>query len=68
MMTYGDGVHDLNIKELLSFHIKTGKTATVTCVLFEQNKGVLNINGNLITSFREKSIYDSSRVKVIQAL
>ena len=62
MLTYGDGVCDLDIGELLSFHKRMGKIATITCVLFEQNKGVLDIDNDLITSFREKSVTDSSRV------
>jgi glucose-1-phosphate cytidylyltransferase len=32
MLTYGDGVSDINIKELIKFHFKHGKTATVTAV------------------------------------
>ncbi|MBP3297185.1 MAG: NTP transferase domain-containing protein, partial [Lachnospiraceae bacterium] len=43
MLTYGDGVCDVNIADLLSFHKKHGKTATLTSVRMEQQKGVLNI-------------------------
>lgn len=60
MMTYGDGVCDVNIRELLEFHKKHGKIATLTTVMLEQQKGVLNIGGdNAIKSFREKNISDS---------
>ncbi len=62
MMTYGDGVCDLDFNELIAFHKKTGKIATVTCVLVEQNKGVLDIDNDLITDFREKSLLDSTRI------
>ena len=58
-MTYGDGVCDVNISELLSFHQSHGKIATLTAVMQEQQKGVLNIGGdNAVKSFREKNISD----------
>ena len=55
MLTYGDGVSDVNIKELVEFHKKHGKIATVTAVNVGQKFGVLAVDGNnQITSFREK--------------
>ena len=58
-MTYGDGVCDVNIQKLLEFHQKHGKIATLTAVLQDQSKGVLDIGGdNAIKSFREKKIID----------
>lgn len=58
-MTYGDGVCDVNISELLAFHRSHGKIATLTAVTQEQQKGVLNIGGdNAVKSFREKNISD----------
>ena len=63
MMTYGDGVCDVNIKELLKFHQEHGKMATLTAVMLDQSKGVLNIGGdNAVRSFREKSIKDSAPI------
>ena len=63
MMTYGDGVCDVNIRELLKFHQEHGKMATLTAVMREQSKGVLNIGGdNAVRSFREKSIKDSAPI------
>ena len=63
MMTYGDGVCDVNIGELLKFHQKHGKMATLTAVMLDQSKGVLNIGGdNAVRSFREKSIKDSAPI------
>lgn len=60
MMTYGDGVCDVNIQKLLAFHKVHGKLATLTAVMLEQSKGILNIDGdNAVRSFREKSIADS---------
>ena len=62
MLTYGDGVSDVNINKLLEFHKHKGKIATITCVTIEQNKGVIDIENELITSFREKSEDDSTRI------
>ncbi|MBR3246211.1 MAG: glucose-1-phosphate cytidylyltransferase [Parasporobacterium sp.] len=63
MMTYGDGVCDVNIQELLEFHREHGKTATLTAVLQEQQKGVLDIaENNSVRSFREKQDLDSSPI------
>lgn len=63
MMTYGDGVSDINIQELLDFHKKQGKIVTLTAASLEQRFGVLDIDdGNLITSFREKSTDDGSKI------
>lgn len=64
MMTYGDGVSDINIKELVKFHQSHGKIATLTAVHVGQRFGVLDIDKeNLsITAFREKSMADGSRI------
>lgn len=63
MMTYGDGVCDVNIKELVKFHQSHGKTATLTAVMLEQQKGVLDIGGdNAVHSFREKSTSDGALI------
>lgn len=63
MLTYGDGVSDVNIEDLLRYHKQHEKTATMTAVNVEQRFGVLGINeGNGITSFREKSLSDGSRI------
>jgi len=60
MMTYGDGVCDVNIHDLLEFHNKHGKIATLTCVRQEQQKGILDIGiDNSVRGFREKNIKDS---------
>ena len=54
MMTYGDGVANVNIKELLDFHRKHGKLATVTAVRPESRFGGLNIQNDLVKQFVEK--------------
>lgn len=60
LMTYGDGVSDTNITELVRQHRKQGNIATLTAVLPEGRFGVMDIEGNKIKSFREKSKYDTS--------
>ena len=55
MLTYGDGVSDVNLQEVLKCHKKSGKIATVTSVQPAGRFGSLNIdpNGN-VTAFKEK--------------
>ena len=62
-MTYGDGVCDVNINDLLAFHKNHGKIATLTAVKLKQDKGILNIGGdNAVKSFREKNISDGAPI------
>jgi len=63
MMTYGDGVCDVDIGRLLAFHRAHGKTATLTAVLPAQQKGVLDIGeNNSVRAFREKQAADSAPI------
>ena len=63
MMTYGDGVCDVDIKKLVEYHQSHGKIATLTAVILEQEKGVLDIGGdNAVKSFREKSRTDGAPI------
>lgn len=63
MMTYGDGVCDVNISDLLAFHRQHGKLATLTTVRQKQQKGVLDIaDDNSVRAFREKSIGDGALI------
>ena len=63
LMTYGDGVCDVDIAKLVQFHKKHGKLATLTAVMLEQQKGILNIGGdNAVKSFREKNISDGAPI------
>lgn len=62
-MTYGDGVCDVDINSLLEYHKAHGKLATLTAVLQDQSKGVLDIAGNnAVKSFREKSVSDGAPI------
>jgi len=60
MLTYGDGVADLNINKLVDFHQSQGKIATLTAVQPDGRFGVLDIDddNNNINAFREKSKED----------
>lgn len=63
LMTYGDGVCDVDINKLIEFHKEHGKLATLTAVLQDQSKGVLDIGGdNAVKSFREKKISDGAPI------
>lgn len=63
MMTYGDGVCDVNVIDLVEFHRQHGKIATLTAIKLEQQKGILNIGGdNAVKSFREKNQLDSAPI------
>ncbi len=63
MLTYGDGVSDVDISKLVAFHRKMGKIATLTAVSMGQRFGVLAIEkDSRISSFREKSEDDGSRI------
>lgn len=54
MLTYGDGVSDINLTELLAFHRAHGRLATVTAVRPPSRFGGLTFNGDLVTEFIEK--------------
>jgi len=61
MLTYGDGVADINIDKLLNFHASHGKIATLTSISVGQRFGVLDVDDkDQIKAFREKSNDDSS--------
>lgn len=60
LLTYGDGVCDVDIDKLLAFHRGHGKIATITMVSIAQQKGVLTRNERgEIQSFREKEEGDA---------
>ena len=54
MVTYGDGVADLNLKDLLNFHKSHGKIITITGVYPPARFGELIENNNTVLSFQEK--------------
>ncbi len=63
MLTYGDAVSDVNIKELYDFHKKNGKYATLTAIQIDQRFGVLDVDKeNTVEAFREKANIDGARI------
>jgi glucose-1-phosphate cytidylyltransferase len=54
MMTYGDGVGDIDIAKLVAFHRKQGRLATVTAVRPPARFGALVFDGDRVASFSEK--------------
>ena len=63
MLTYGDGVCDVDINKLVAFHRSHGRLATLTSVILEQQKGVLDIGGdNAVHAFREKNANDGAPI------
>lgn len=63
MLTYGDGVCDVDIGKLVEFHRSHGKLATLTSVIQKQQKGVLSIDSvGAVKSFREKREGDGAPI------
>jgi glucose-1-phosphate cytidylyltransferase len=60
MMTYGDGVSDVDINALVKFHKESGKKATLTAVLPSGRFGAIDIQGDIVKSFQEKPKGDGS--------
>ena len=53
-LTYGDGVSDVDINNLISFHIEKKSMATLTAIHPPERVGVLNLTGDNVTEFHEK--------------
>lgn len=65
MLTYGDAVADVNLKDLLRFHKSHGRIGTISVYNFGQNKGVLEIGANgMVNAFREKSDLDGDLINI----
>ncbi len=60
--TYGDGVSDVNISELIKFHKSHGKDATLTSVYPPGRFGALEITNDQITKFKEKPKGDGALI------
>jgi glucose-1-phosphate cytidylyltransferase len=54
MMTYGDGLADVNVRALVDFHRSHGCMATVTAVRPPARFGGLSLDGDVVTHFEEK--------------
>ena len=60
--TYGDGVSDVNITELVKLHSEKGKLATMTAVAPPGRFGALDISEDLVEVFKEKPKGDGGRI------
>ena len=58
MMTYGDGISNINLKKLVNFHKKSKKMVTITAVRPPARFGYLKLKGNNVHYFKEKSSMD----------
>ena len=58
MMTYGDGLSNVNLKKLLKFHKKNKKLVTLTAVRPPARFGALKLKGQRVSYFKEKSKLD----------
>ena len=60
--TYGDGLADINIKDLVKFHKSQNKVATITTVQTPGRFGVLKVEDNIAINFLEKPIKDGTLI------
>lgn len=58
LLTYGDGVSDVDIAQLIAFHKNQGRLCTMTAVRPEGRFGILDISKDQVQAFREKSKQD----------
>ncbi len=58
MLTYGDGLSNVNINKLINFHKKNKKIATLTAVRPPARFGAVKLKGHKVTYFKEKSKLD----------
>lgn len=56
LVTYGDGVGDINISKLLKYHAQMDRLATVTGVDYRSHYGILSVKDGVATSFKEKPL------------
>ena len=59
LLTYGDGVSNVNLKKLIKFHQLNNKTLTLTAVRPPARFGAIKLKGNKVSYFKEKSKTDS---------
>lgn len=60
MLTYGDGLSNVNLKKLLKFHKKNKKLVTLTAVRPPARFGALQLKGQMVSYFKEKSKVDEN--------
>ena len=62
LMTYGDGLANINVNKLINYHIKKKKIATVTAVNPIPRFGSLKINNGMVSEFNEKKITETNNL------
>jgi glucose-1-phosphate cytidylyltransferase len=60
IVTYGDGLADLDVTKLIAFHNEQGRKATLTTVRPLSRFGLVDVEDSLVTRFREKPQMDDS--------
>ena len=60
LLTYGDGLANININKLIEFHERKKKLLTISAVRPPARFGALKLEGNQVVSFREKNQLDES--------
>jgi glucose-1-phosphate cytidylyltransferase len=58
LMTYGDGLSNVNLNKLINFHKRSGKLFTLTAVRPPARFGAIKIKGNYVNYFKEKNNLD----------
>ena len=65
LLTYGDGVSDIDISSLVDFHKKHGKLMTISAYNIGQRFGVLEMDSNgVVSAMREKSLDDGNLINI----
>lgn len=65
MLTYGDGVADINVNDLVKYHKTNGKMVTMSAYNAGQRFGVLDIDkSNIVREFREKTVGDGNMINI----
>ena len=59
LLTYGDGLSNINLSKLIKFHKKNKKMITLTAVRPPARFGAIKVSGNYVKFFREKNLLDS---------
>ena len=59
LLTYGDGLSNVNLSKLIKFHKRNKKMITLTAVRPPARFGAIKVNGNYVKFFREKNLLDA---------
>ncbi len=54
LLTYGDGLSDININDVIKYHNEKGKTITITAINPESPFGIIEVENGIVNSFKEK--------------